>query len=128
MRLDGHGTAESRQIDILGSKIPQTAPLSLGHFYGFSFFVSPGGSNLLNVAVRDIVACTPAGSFPDSDQLVIPEVMVQPNGSFSGTGTQEGVFDNGKAKFTYSFAGHFEGPTPSGPLTVAGTLRDHASR
>jgi hypothetical protein len=101
-----------------------TAPVSSGHFYGFSFFVAPGGTSLLNVAVTDIVACTPAGSFPDVDQLVIPQVTVQPNGSFSGTGTQQGVFDNAKAKFTYSFAGHFEGATPSGPLTVAGTLRD----
>ena len=101
-----------------------SAPVSSGHFYGFSFFVAPGGTSLLNVAVTDIVACTPAGSFPDVDQLVIPQVTVQPNGSFSGTGTQQGVFDNAKAKFTYSFAGHFEGATPSGPLTVAGTLRD----
>ena len=101
-----------------------SAAESGGHFYGFSFFVAPGGATLLNVAVTDIIACTPAGSFPDVDQLVIPQVTVQPNGSFSGTGTQEGVFDNAKAKFTYSFAGHFEGATPSGPLTVAGTLRD----
>jgi hypothetical protein len=102
-----------------------SAPESGGHFYGFSFFVAPGGATLLNVAVTDIIACTPAGSFPDVDQLVIPQVTVQPNGSFSGTGTQEGVFDNARAKFTYSFAGHFEGATPSGPLTVAGTLRDN---
>ena len=101
-----------------------SAAESGGHFYGFSFFVAPGGATLLNVAVTDIIACTPAGSFPDVDQLVIPQVTVQPDGSFSGTGTQEGVFDNAKAKFTYSFAGHFEGATPSGPLTVAGTLRD----
>ncbi len=102
-----------------------SAAESGGHFYGFSFFVAPGGATLLNVAVTDIIACTPAGSFPDVDQLVIPQVAVQPNGSFSGTGTQEGVFDNARAKFTYSFAGHFEGATPSGPLTVAGTLRDN---
>ena len=101
-----------------------SAAESGGHFYGFSFFVAPGGATLLNVAVTDIIACTPAGSFPDVDQLVIPQVTVQPDGSFSGTATQEGVFDNAKAKFTYSFAGHFEGATPSGPLTVAGTLRD----
>ena len=102
-----------------------SAAESGGHFYGFSFFVAPGGATLLNVAVTDIIACTPAGSFPDVDQLVLPQVTVQPNGSFSGTGTQEGVFDNAKAKFTYSFAGRFKPATAAGPPTAAGTLRDN---
>ena len=51
-------------------------------------------------------------------------MTVQPDGSFAATGSQQGVFDNAKAKFTYSFAGYFEGATPSGPETVAGTLRE----
>ena len=34
------------------------------------------------------------------------------------------MFDNAQAKFTFSFAGHFEGATPTGPLTVAGTLHE----
>ena len=102
-----------------------SAPVSSGHYYGFSFFVSPGGTSMVNVAVADILACTPAGSFPDSDQIVIPKVAIAPNGSFTGTGSQQGVFDNAKAKFTYSFAGYFEGATPSGPETVAGTLREN---
>jgi hypothetical protein len=101
-----------------------SAAESSGHFYGFSFFVLPGGTSLVNVAVSDFLSCTPAGSFPGSDQLVIPQVTVQPNGAFSGTGEQKGVFDNTPARFSYSFAGHFEGATPSGPLTVAGTLRE----
>ena len=101
-----------------------SAAESGGHFYGFSFFVLPGGTSLVNVAVTDIISCTPAGSFPGSDQLVIPQVTVQPNGAFSGTGVQNGLFDNTPARFSYSFAGHFEGATPSGPLTVAGTLRE----
>ena len=86
-----------------------TAPISSGHFYGFSFFVAPGGTSLLNVAVTDIVACTPAGSFPDVDQLVIPQVTVQPNGSFSGTGTQQGVFED---------------PRPSSRTLLPGTSRE----
>jgi hypothetical protein len=101
-----------------------SAPLSSGHYYGFSFFVSPGGTNVVNVAVTDILACTPAGTPSSSDQIVIPNVAIAPDGSFAGTGSQQGVFDNAKAKFTYSFAGYFEGATPSGPETVAGTLRE----
>jgi hypothetical protein len=101
-----------------------SVPLSSGHYYGFSFFVSPGGTSMVNVAVADILACTPAGSFPNSDQIAIPKVAIAPNGSFAGSGSQQGVFDNAKAKFTYSFAGYFEGATPSGPETVGGTLRE----
>jgi hypothetical protein len=101
-----------------------SVPLSSGHYYGFSFFVSPGGNNMVNVAVADILACTPGGSFPNSDQITFPKVAIAPNGSFAGSGSEQGVFDNAKAKFTYSFAGYFEGATPSGPETVAGTVRE----
>jgi Divergent InlB B-repeat domain len=116
-----HQPVPTRSVAAPGS---YSAPESPGHFYGFSFFVSPGGSSLLNVAVIDIVGCTPAGSFPGSDQLVIPQVAIQPNGSFAATAAQQGVFDNAMAKFTYSFAGRFKPATPAGPPTAAGTLRD----
>jgi hypothetical protein len=76
-------------------------------------------------SVADTVACTPAGSLPDSSQLVIPEVGIQTNGSLAVTTSDQGVFDNAKAKFTFSFAGYFEGATPSGALTMAGTLREY---
>ncbi len=91
---------------------------------GFSFFVSPGGANLLNVAIDAGLECTPAGSFARSNQIVIPNVAIAATGSFSGTATEHGVFDNANAEFTYSFAGYFEGATPAGPETLAGTLRE----
>ena len=91
---------------------------------GFYFFVSPGGTSLLNISVDSGVTCSPAGSFPGSNQIVIPNVAIAANGSFSGTAIEHGVFDNANAEFTYSFAGHFEGATPAGPETLAGTLRE----
>ena len=91
---------------------------------GFSFFVSPGGANLLNVAIDAGLECTPAGSFAGFNQIVIPNVAIAATGSFSGTATEHGVFDNANAEFTYSFAGYFEGATPAGPKTLAGTLRE----
>ncbi len=93
-------------------------------YYGFSFFVSPGGAKLVNVAVDAGLECTPAGSFPRFNEIVIPNVAIAANGSFSGTATQHGVFDNANAEFTYSFAGYFEGATPAGPETLAGTLSE----
>ncbi len=90
-----------------------------------TFFVSPGGTSLLNISVPGVgIACTPAGSFPGSDHISILDTPINPNGSFAAEGTQQGVFDGSNAKFTYYFAGHVEGATPSGTLTMAGTLRE----
>ncbi|HTT89070.1 MAG TPA: hypothetical protein VMF65_05900, partial [Acidimicrobiales bacterium] len=89
------------------------------------FFVAPGGRSLLNISVPGVaLACTPAGSFPGSDHISILEAPIQANGSFAVTATQEGIFNNVNAKFTYLFAGYFEGATPTGTLTVAGTFRE----
>ena len=90
---------------------------------GFSFFVSPGGTSLLNISVDSGVTCSPAGSFPGSNQIVIPSVAIAPNGTFVGSATDKGVFDNADAKFNYFFAGHLKGATSAGPPTAAGTLR-----
>jgi len=97
----------------------------LGEYGSLSFFVSPGGANLLSVSVPNVsIACTPTGSFPGSVNLSILGTPIKPNGSFVATGTQSGVFDNASTRFTYLFAGYFEGATPAGPVTVAGTLRE----
>jgi hypothetical protein len=90
-----------------------------------TFFVSPGGTSVLNISVPTIdLACAPALSFPGSDHLGILETPIEPNGSFAATATQEGVFGNTSAKFTYSFTGFVEGATPAGPVTLAGILRE----
>jgi hypothetical protein len=114
--------APTKSVAAAGS---YSAPERGGQYYGFSFFVSVGGTNLVNLAVTDLVACTPAGSFPGTDQLVIPDIAIRPNGSFAATETQLGVFDNAKAKFSFSFAGRFYPATTAGPPTAAGTLRDN---
>jgi hypothetical protein len=100
--------------------------LNSGEYGQLTFSVSPGGSSVSTILVPNIgVACTPAGSFPGSVNLsILGGSAITPNASFTATGTQSGVFDNANAKFTYSLAGHFEGATPAGPVTVAGTLRE----
>ena len=61
--------------------------------------------------------------FPNSDQITIPKVGgIAPNGSFAGSGSEQGVFDNAKAKFTHSFPGSCKVTWPSGPETVARDL------
>ncbi len=114
-------------VAVPGSYTARGAPYVYG---AFSFFVAPGGSKLLNVSVPvagPALGCTPSGSFPGPMPIVIPTVPIKANGAFSSTVPVPGVFDGAKAVFRYSFAGSFEGATPAGPLTVAGTLREDIS-
>ncbi len=93
---------------------------------------SVSGTSLLNVAVPSlggIIGCTDP-TYPNgigigvTPPITIPTVAIGRNGSFAATETQSGVLNGAPAKFTYSFAGNFEGATPAGPETVAGTVRE----
>ena len=66
--------------------------------------------------------CDPSGGA--GDNLTVSHVAIKPNGSFSSTTSQTAVFQGTNAKFTYTFAGAFEGTTPTGPSTVAGIYRE----
>jgi len=90
---------------------------------GISFYVAPGGTSMLNVFdSATYLACAPSGGL--QDHLGMLQVPVQPNGSFSATTSQNGVVSGQNAKFTYTFNGYFEGPTPNGATTVAGVWRE----
>ena len=94
---------------------------------GFSFSVAAGGTKLLNVSVPIsgyAMGCAPGGSFPAPSSIIIPQVAVKPDGSFAATVSNNAPYDSTTAKFTYSFAGNFEGATPAGAETVAGSLRE----
>ena len=91
---------------------------------GFTFSVSADGKSMLNVSDPLVgLACT-APSGGASDHLRFLKVAIKPDGSFTAKVTQDGVLNGVNAKFTYAFAGYFEGPTPAGPATVAGTWRE----
>ncbi len=100
---------------------------SSGQGFGVTFSVAPGGKSVQNVSIPDVNAsCTPSGNLGNT---VIPvgirTIPVQPNGSFSAKTSQTGVINGSNVKFTYTFAGYFEGPTPpAGAATVAGTWRE----
>jgi hypothetical protein len=111
---------------------PKTVVLS-GNYSGESgqngggepvtFSVAPGARSLLNVSIpTTLMSCTPSGG--ESDHLGFLHLGIEPDGSFSATASQVGLFSGSKAKFTYSFAGYFEGPTPAGAGTVAGLWRE----
>ncbi len=91
---------------------------------GFSFSVAGDGKSMLNVSdPLTGLACTPGGGGA-GDHLLILKVAIAPDGSFSAKTTQSGVLRGVNAKFTYTFAGYFEGPTSYGAATVAGTWRE----
>jgi trimeric autotransporter adhesin len=95
---------------------------SNGQGWAIKFSVAPGGKSILNVSLPTTAeSCTPSGNTNQS--VTIQSVAVQPNGAFSAKTSQTGVVNSTSAKITYTFAGYFEGPTPTGAATVAGTWR-----
>ncbi len=84
---------------------------------GISFSVASG--SVVNVSVPSTyLTCTPSGAV--NDHITIADVPIGANGSFTSKTSQEGVFNGSNAKFTYTFAGWFEGPTQAGTVTVPG--------
>ena len=88
----------------------------------FTFFVSPDGKHLQDIAVTLDLKCSPGGSF--RDQLQLDDIAIAADGSFDGSAEQRGVIANTPATFKYTFAGHFHGTDSSGRARLAGTLRE----
>jgi hypothetical protein len=94
-----------------------------GQGWGIKFSVAPGSKSILNVSMPTTAeSCTPSSNTNTS--VTIQAVAVQPNGAFSAKTSQSGVINSYGAKITYTFAGYFEGPTPTGAATVAGIWRE----
>jgi hypothetical protein len=99
---------------------------SLQNYSYRTFFVLPGGGSVVNIAIGSVrIACAPAASgAPSSDTLVIARAAIRPDGSFTATGTQTGVFAGARATFTYSFAGRFTAATATQPAGATGSFRE----
>ena len=108
-------------VVVLGSR---SVLLSSGDHHGFPLFVSPGGASVVNVAVVNIVACTPAGFVPKERPDNHPERGHRTQWVLAATASKRAMFENAKAKFTDFVAGRFRPATASGPPTATGNLRD----
>lgn len=111
--------------------IPQRASLVQAGAYSLynsyrTFSVAPGKRSMVNIAIAGVaIACTPTeAGVPTTDQIVIAQTPIRPDGSFAGKSSQSGVFAKAQAKFTYTFTGNFQGQDSSGNTTVAGQLRE----
>jgi hypothetical protein len=88
-----------------------------------SFFVSNDKAHLQDVSIPVVtIACTP--SKPFDDQVQIASIVLNGDGSFSSTTTQDGVFFGAPAHFTYTFSGHLHGLASDGTQRVAGRVRE----
>jgi ribosomal protein L12E/L44/L45/RPP1/RPP2 len=91
-----------------------------------TFSVAAGGKSVQNISIASVpITCVPAAAAaPGGDKIVIPQTSIGADGSFNGTASQTGVFAGVQAKFTYSFAGDFEGLTSTGVSSAAGLYRE----
>ena len=90
---------------------------------GLSFYVSADGTQIQDV-LDSAVGLTCTGGGGATDHLGIDEVTVAPDGSFTSTTTQTGIFGGTAATFTYTFKGHVHGTNSAGAERVAGTYRE----
>jgi hypothetical protein len=85
--------------------------------YGASFFVPADSKHLLDVSLPTVhLGCTPGGT--PYDHLEIADIAVASDGSFSARTTQDGVFANSTARFTYTFSGRLQ------VASLSGTFRE----
>ena len=93
------------------------------YYHEFSFYVSPDGSKLEDVSGTPGGNCTPGGSYYEPF-FHMPEIAIEPDGSFSATETEQGIEEGAAATFTFTFSGHFHGTNSSGQGRAAGVLRE----
>ena len=89
-----------------------------------TFYVSSSQTSLQDISIGVVyLDCAPGDTGP-GEPLGIASVPLNPDGSFSATTTQAGVYKGYPAKFTYAFQGNFHGAGPSGAARAAGTFRE----
>jgi hypothetical protein len=90
-----------------------------------AFYVSTDRRHLQDATVSDVNLTCSSGSTPGDTGFSIPQLMIAPSGSFSGSSTQRGFFSGSPATITYKVAGHFHGLDTSGQQIAAGQLREN---
>jgi hypothetical protein len=91
------------------------------------FYVSPGRKiQNFTVYALNIMCSSPVTGAPGQEQglFAIRQVAIKPDGSVSGTSTQNGAFAGLPAKITYSVTGHMTAATSTAAASGAGTFRE----
>jgi hypothetical protein len=95
-----------------------------GQGWDLIFTVTPNSHNILNVSIPTAAVSCNSSINIANQPVTIPTITIQPDGSFATKTSQDGMISGNNAKITYTFSGYFEGPTPTGAITVAGTWRE----
>jgi hypothetical protein len=89
------------------------------------FYVSSDRASVQDISIPTVyLTCAPGSGSAFGEPLGIPAAPLKPDGSFTATTTETGVYAGFPAKFTYTFAGNFHGAGPSGAARAAGTFRE----
>jgi PKD domain len=92
--------------------------------YGATFYVSSDGTSLQDIAIPTVyLTCTPGGAEP-ATELTIASAPIGSGGSFTGSATENGVFEGNAAKFSFTFKGSFSGTSAAGTFKVTLTYNN----
>jgi hypothetical protein len=90
----------------------------------FTFYVSGSQTTLQDISIPIVYLTCAPGAATSQDHLGIASTPLNPNGSFSATVAQRGIYDGYPATYTYTFSGNFHGEAPSGAARAAGSFRE----
>ncbi len=112
--LDKEQTGQNTPTASPGSYTGDTeVEVNTPHVY---FYVAPDGGSIEDVDIPDSApSCDATGVSVKSAPVGIASIPINSDGSFSSTTTQTGLVEHQPATFTYTFTGHFHGPTTGTP-------------
>jgi List-Bact-rpt repeat protein len=91
-------------------------------FQEMTFSVTPLGDLSHVVVTSTLLRCDPSAEV--GDKFEIPEVEVEPDGSFDAEREVEGIFEKTSAKFVYTISGHVHGAGSNGEPRLSGIFRE----
>lgn len=104
-----------------------SGPYLSGAYGNLRFFVSPGTAELQDVWVPSLeLTCSPGGATL-ANRLLLNDVVIKSDGSFTATAQEKGAYDGFATTFTYVLNGHFHGLDPTGTPRLAGSLLETAT-
>jgi enamine deaminase RidA (YjgF/YER057c/UK114 family) len=119
------GAANSQPQPITSKYVAVPGPYSgsTGQGRGITLYVEPGGTSMVNISFPTTqLSCAPSGGI--YDQLELLQVAIKPDGSFTSTTSQKGVYSDSSVKFTYGITGRFQAATATTSPSAAGTWRE----
>ena len=91
---------------------------------GVTFSVPAGARSVFNFSLPGSTSSDVRGGGICDTLVRILKTAVRADGSFTAAGSQNGIVNGVKAKFTYSVSGRFEGKSATGAAAATGVYRE----